>query len=83
MPCRLLQWTNLCCARWGGGRSGHRPLATLEETLVQRGAQSVVQPLLSPGREWNVWEMALQGIGVGGHSLGRQGHQRPLAVFRV
>lgn len=72
----------LLCKMEGGG-SGHRPLATLEETLVQRGAQSVVQPLLSPGREWNVWEMALQGIGVGGHSLGRQGHQRPLAVFRV
>lgn len=69
--------------KMGQGGSGHRPLATLEETLVQRGAQSVVQPLLSPGREWNVWEMALQGIGVGGHSLGRQGHQRPLAVFRV
>lgn len=51
VPCCLLQWTDLCCARCGWGRSGHRPLATLEENLVQRGAQSVVQPLPSPGRE--------------------------------
>ena len=50
----------------GWGRSVHRPLATLEENLVQRGAQSVVQPLPSPGREWNDWEMALKGTGVGG-----------------
>ena len=33
---------------------------------MQRGAQSVVQPLPSPGREWNDWEMALKGTGVGG-----------------
>ena len=71
----------LLCKMEGG--SGHRLLATLEETLVQRGTQSVVQPLLSPSREWSVWEMALQGVGVGrGAFTGPPGSPAPSSCIQ-